>query len=225
MGRCKRDFKLKAPEDEKLKVVCRECCRETIHIIAASYMESGSEDVGGGHSVDWTCENQVIQCLGCESVSFRVVSTCSEDYHVDEDGMEYIETIKYYPGRAERLKGINTCLLPAMVQPIYEETVLAIENEQNVLAGIGVRALIETICKDQEAEGKDLYHKINSLKDKSILTSEGAETLHKLRILGNSAAHEVKAHNKEQLFLALQIIDHMLDGTYIIPHQVAKVFK
>ena len=116
-------------------------------------------------------------------------------------------------------------MLPPNVQSIYQETILAIENEQNILAGIGVRALIETICKDLSAEGKDLYNKINSLKEKSIVTKEGVDTLHKLRVLGNDAAHEVKRHNKQQLSLAIQIIEHMLDGTYIIPHKVSKVFE
>ncbi len=136
----------------------------------------------------------------------------------------YDERITYYPGRTEGLRAINIYLLPITVQNIYQETILAIENEQNILAGIGIRALIETICKNQQAEGKNLFDKINSLKEKSILTNEGAETLHKLRVLGNDAAHEVKAHDRNQLLLALQIIEHMLDGTYIIPQKVSKIF-
>jgi len=41
---------------------------------------------GGGHGVDWNEKNHIIQCLGCESVSFRVVSTFSEDYDYDHEG-------------------------------------------------------------------------------------------------------------------------------------------
>lgn len=225
MGKYTRNFKLEKKDQGKHQFICKECCRETSHSIAASYKETGSEDCGGGNSVDWDSQSQIIQCLGCETVSFRVISTCSEDYDLVENGMIYNETVKYYPGRTEGLKAINVYLLPAKVQSIYKETILAIENEQNVLAGIGIRALIETVCKDQEAEGRDLFHKINSLKDKSILTGEGVDILHKLRVLGNDAAHEVKAHTKKQLFLALQIIEHMLDGTYIIPHKVSQDFK
>lgn len=225
MGKIDKNYTLVNEPQEKHKFVCKECSRETSHTIIASYNEDGNEDCGGGHSVDWNVQNQIIQCLGCDTVSFRVASTCSEDYEVDEEGMYYNENIKYYPGRSEGLKAINSYLLPYNVQCIYQETILAIENEQNVLSGIGIRALIETICKDQNAEGKDLNQKINSLQDKSILTKEGAETLHKLRILGNQSAHEVKAHNKQQLSLAIQIIEHMLDGTYIIPHKVLQTFK
>jgi hypothetical protein len=227
MGNIERTFLLENNVPGKYKFVCRECSRETTHIIVAAYNESGSQDCGHGNSYDWNKANQIIQCQGCEAVSFRVESTNSEDYDYDcESNTKYdIETIKFYPGRSAGLKAIDSYLLPLNVQDIYKETILAIENEQNILAGIGIRALIETICKDLEATGKDLYNKINSLQEQGIVTKEGVETLHKLRVLGNDAAHEVKKHNQQQLSLAIQIIEHMLDGTYIIPHKVAHVLK
>jgi uncharacterized protein DUF4145 len=226
MGKVTKKYTLAKGNEEGHKFICKECCRETSHSIISSYSEAGYEDCGGGNGVDWDVRNQIIQCLGCEAVSFRVISTFSEDYDYDQEGkMVLNETVKYYPGRSEGLKAISSYLLPENVQCIYKETILAIENEQNVLAGIGIRALIETICKDLKAEGKDLYNKINDLKEKSIVTNEGVDTLHKLRVLGNDAAHEVKEHNKQQLSVAIQIIEHMLDGTYIIPHKVAEVFQ
>jgi hypothetical protein len=225
MGSVTKKFELTQGDEEKHRFVCRECSRETLHSIVASFDESGSEDCGGGNSVDWHCKNQIIQCLGCETVSFRTVSTFSEDVEYDHDGPYYPETIKYYPGRSEGLKSIETYLLLYKIQEIYKETILSIENEQYVLAGIGIRAIVETICKDKNAAGDNLYHKINSLKEQSIVTAEGADILHRLRVLGNDAAHEVKAHNSQQLELAMKIIEHMLDGTYIIPNKVQNVFS
>jgi len=224
VGEITKKFKLEESDDKKHRIICKECSRETLHVVVTSFNEIGSEDCGGGNSVDWHCSNQVTQCLGCETVSFRTVSTFSEDMEYDHSGSYYPETIKYYPGRTEGIKSIKSHLLPHSVQQIYQETILSIENEQYILAGIGIRAIVETICKDLEAEGNNLHQKINTLKDRSIVTIEGAETLHKLRVLGNDAAHEVKAHNSRQLELAMQIIEHMLDGTYIIPERVQRVF-
>lgn len=224
MSQLSRSFSLSQCDDKKHRIICKECCRETLHSIISSFSERGREDCGGGDFVDWSCDNQTIQCLGCEAVSFRTVSTCSEEVEYDHDGPYYPESIKYYPGRAEGLKSIDSYLLPHSIQQIYKETILSIENEQYVLAGIGIRAIVETICKDLEASGQNLYNKIDSLREKSIVTPEGAGILHKLRVLGNDAAHEVKAHNSRQLELAMQIIKHMLDGTYIIPARVQQVF-
>jgi len=225
MGKIEKSYSLETSVAGKHKFVCRECSRETVHVIIAAYTENGSEDCGGGNSVDWQKTDQIIQCQGCESVSFRVTSTNSEDYDWEPEGMYLNETVTYYPGRSAGLKAIDSYLLPQGVQDIYKETVLAIENEQSILAGIGIRALIETICKDLNAEGNNLHDKINSLREKAIVTPEGVVTLHKLRVLGNGAAHEVKKHTNKQLSLALQIIEHMLDGTYIIPNKVSEAFK
>ncbi|HCE3706025.1 TPA: DUF4145 domain-containing protein [Vibrio parahaemolyticus] len=224
MGEITKTYKLSTDEEDKQRLYCKECSGLTLHSIVSSFDEDGSEDCGGGNSVDWHCKNQTIQCLGCQTVSFRTVSTFSEDVEYDHEGPYHPETIKYYPGRVEGVKFLESHLLPYTVQQIYKETVLSLENDQFILAGIGIRAIVETICKDLQAEGRDLYRKINTLKTRSIVTKEGADTLHKLRVLGNSAAHEVKAHDSRQLELALQIIEHMLEGTYIIPARVENVF-
>lgn len=225
MGKIEKSYSLEASVPGKHRFICRECSKETVHVIVAAYTENGSEDCGGGNSVDWQKVDQIIQCQGCESVSFRVISTNSEDYDCDPDGVTLNESVTYYPGRSAGLKAIDSYLLPQGVQDIYQETVLAIENEQSILAGIGVRALIEMICKDLNAEGANLHAKINSLLVKSIVTPDGVATLHTLRVLGNDAAHEVKKHTNKQLSLALKIIEHMLDGTYIIPSKVSEAFK
>ena len=225
MGEISKNFNLINGDETKHRLICKECSRETLHSIVASFNENTSENCGGGNLVNWYYKNQIIQCLGCETVSFRTISTFSEDIEYDHDGIPYYpETIKYYPARSEGLKSIESYLLPYKIQEIYRETILSIENEQYVLAGIGIRAIVETICKDLNATGDNLFHKINSLKDLSIVTEEGTAFLHKLRVLGNDAAHEVKAHNSQQLELAMKIIEHMLDGTYIIPNKVQDVF-
>lgn len=227
MGKIDKSYSLGTLLPEKKRFVCRECSKETLHVIVAAYTEQGSEDCAGGNSFDWHTVSQIIQCQGCESVSFRVRETNSEDFDHDyESGETYsVESVTYYPARSAGLKAIDSYLLPSVVQGIYQETVLAIENEQSILAGIGIRALIESICKDLNAEGVNLHDKINSLHDKAIVTNEGVATLHKLRVLGNDAAHEVKKHTNHQLSLALRIIEHMLDGTYVIPGKVSKAFK
>lgn len=215
---------------ERHLCICRECDKETMHHIIYSYNEHGCESCGPNNEVSWQVKNQIIQCLGCETVSFRTVQTNSEavDYFYDENGdtgVYYLETIKYYPARTTVVHSIDVNMLPLKVHDIYEETIISINNEQYILAGVGIRAIVETVCKDLKAEGSNLYDKINSLMKMSIVTSEGAEILHKLRVLGNDAAHEVKAHNSQQLHLAMEIIEHMLHGTYVIPEKVKNVFK
>ena len=115
-------------------------------------------------------------------------------------------------------------MLPANVRRIYEETIGAMNNDQSVLAGIGIRALIETVCNDRKANGKNLMKRIDDLVKLGVLTAEGAAVLHKLRTLGNSAAHEVKPHTQAQLGLALDVVEHLLNGVYVLPAHAKTTF-
>jgi hypothetical protein len=93
------------------------------------------------------------------------------------------------------------------------------------LTGVGLRALVELVCKAKNATGGDLYKKIDDLVTKQVLTPAGAKTLHKIRTLGNAAAHEAKPHSERQLGLALEIVDQVLREVYILPKLIGQEFE
>lgn len=206
-------------------VPCTVCRRSTKHKVLASADLDG-EDWYGENSVQYEVHHQVVQCQGCETTTFRVISTNSEDYEPVDDHLECIESVTLYPSRNEGRTPVKDIhLLPPNVQRIYDETIKAMNNDQPVLAGIGIRALVETICKDKQATGHNLAEKIDALVTIGVLTSDGATILHKIRTLGNDAAHEVKPHKTEQLSLALDVCEHLLQGSYLLPYYAKKTFK
>ncbi|WP_294058944.1 DUF4145 domain-containing protein [Thiolapillus sp.] len=195
--------------DKKVDVTCRECKRSTKHLILSDVCLKGRGDMGPYGDFMWHDEHQIVQCQGCETISFRKTHNNSEDithivdvYPNPEDGRD---TIDY------------DYLLPSNLQLIYNETIKSINCGQAVLTGMGIRAIVETVCKNKNANGKDLCEKINDLVIQGVLTKKDADILHKLRTLGNEAAHEVKPHNNATLALALDVIDHLIKGVYILP--------
>nr|WP_272929631.1 DUF4145 domain-containing protein [Pseudomonas syringae] len=98
-------------------------------------------------------------------------------------------------------------------------------GEQPILAGLAVRILIEMICKNQSAGGKNLFAKIDDLKSKGVLTTSGAEILHKLRSMGNDSAHEAKPSTSKQLILAMDVVENLLQSVYIHPDEAKAAFK
>lgn len=146
-------------------------------------------------------------------------------YYTSEGEVAYKLSVDVYPNQEEGRNLVkDSHLLPPNLKKIYSETIKSINLDQSILTGIGIRAIVETVCKDKKAQGKDLNEKINSLISLGVLTKDGAETLHKLRTLGNKAAHEVKPHDHTQLALALDVIDHLLQGVYILPHHAESTF-
>lgn len=223
-----KELKLNETKDKKLLVSCGECKRKTNHIVLVSADLSGTDEISHDFEIHWSSNHQIIQCQGCDTISFRKVSQNSEDSFVQIGPDEWEENIyeELYPNRNEgRVPIKDIHLLPTDIERIYAETLKATNGDQPVLSGIGIRALIETTTKERNANGKDLMEKINDLVTQGVLTKDGADILHKLRVLGNKAAHEVKPHSADQLYLAMDVIEHLLQGVYILPHHAKRKFK
>ena len=218
------DQEINKSAGQKLEVPCIGCKRKTKHSVLAS-VDLAGEDTQYG--VNFWTNHQLVQCRGCETISYRICTGNDSEVEPDEDGeLQPLESVEIYPSRSEGRIGIkDSHLLPAPTQLVYDETIKAMNNTQPVLAGIGIRALVETICKDKQAKGKDLFAKINNLVVLGVLTKEGADILHKIRTLGNAAAHEVKPHTPKQLGLALDVCEHLLQGVYILPVHAKETFK
>jgi hypothetical protein len=162
---------------------------------------------------------QTIQCLGCDSISFRLVRSNSEDFDVTLEGdFIYSEREEVYPPRAAgRPKLTDSYLLPYRVREVYEETYKALSSEMYVLAAIGIRTLVEAVCDAEDAQGRGPKNKIDSLVKLGVLTKDGAQILHKVRQIGNLAAHEVKRHDPKTLGTAFDVAENLLQNVYILP--------
>jgi hypothetical protein len=132
----------------------------------------------------------------------------------DEDN-PFAETL-WPPWQTRRSRLSNYHRLPTRLARIYVETNAAIDGEQAVLAAVGIRAIVEAVCKHKRARGRNLKLRINDLVSRGILTKKQSRALHKARLLGNSAAHEVSAAEPEALEAAMSVGEHMLTSVYLI---------
>jgi hypothetical protein len=189
--------------------------RNTNHQILYTDSQSGEDEK---LDIWWKIENHLVKCMGCDTVALFCRSTNSESF---PDTNENI-----YPelklGRVP-IDGYDD--LPQQLRQIYLETLKAMDANQPILAGIGIRAIIETVCKERNTSGSKLENQIDDLASQGVLTAAGAALLHKLRIIGNKAAHEVKPHSNKELSLAMEVINHLLLGVYILPLNADEIFE
>jgi hypothetical protein len=205
-------------------VACAKCGPDRAHVIAATIKEYNEDDCDGGGSFEWINRYDIIQCCGCEDYSFRKTQSNSEDF--DPQTGIHDEIVELYPSRVSGRAPVNDYeLLPTSLQRIYLETLKALNSAQPVLAGIGIRAIVEAVCKDQLPDGNDLYHRIEDLVTRHLLSRTGADVLHKLRVLGNHAAHEVRPHDVMQLGFGLDVIDNLVSSVYILPRHAQMKFQ
>jgi hypothetical protein len=201
-----------------VRVMC-DHCGEAVHRILAAvdYNDKDPES-----EVQLWGSAQVIQCQGCEAVGFRDSWRSSEDH-----ASRYVPEERLYPPRIDRVLANqlylrqNVDTVPTIVKSVYRETLAAVQHGLATLAGIGIRTIIEATCQELKAKAKTLEGKIDELVRLSLLTPAGAEILHGIRLLGNDAAHQMKAPDKKQIVAALKVIDHLLLGVYVLPKEAA----
>jgi len=214
----------KPPLPTNIKQECLKCHNSTNHAVHAKIDRTDRDE--NTDATLWT-SYLIIQCKGCDAIYFRKESTFSDDIDYDQNGCGGMATkVECFHEEQVRVDGLylndDVWSIPDIIQTIYKETLAAIQRKLFTLAGIGVRAIIEAVCKHQKTAGRDLFKKIDNLVVQGLLTSSGAKILHSIRLLGNDAAHEIKAPTQKQIIAAMKVIDHLLLGTYVLPEE-AKV--
>ncbi|WP_280528144.1 DUF4145 domain-containing protein [Cupriavidus plantarum] len=173
-----------------------------------------------------------MQCGGCKAVTFRHHHYFSEDANPWEPnhGRDY-----YYPKRDDRTaKEFDH--VPTTLGLLYDEVVQCFNNGSLILCAAGLRALVEGLCLDRGVnEGpvpqpngapkrsRNLEGKIYGLHEQGVVTASSAGFLHSHRFLGNEAVHALARPPRDELALAIDIVEHMLEQVYEIPAKAASL--
>jgi len=204
-----------------LKIHCNTCNRVNRHRPVRDPYENELE----GELVSW----QIVQCGGCDGVSFYREVTVEGEEDTQTEGFAY--PLRQYKN-PEHFSNA-----PENLSRLYRETIEAYNNESLLLCAGGLRTIVEGICVQQNVtdgpvENRDtgaihrktnLEGKIGGLAEKHILTSTEATTLHQHRYLGNEALHELRVPDKNALLAAIGIIEHIMKTLYDLSAQAQAI--
>lgn len=191
---------------------CHKCKTTTRHVNLCK-----SEDTGDADYSFYT-SYAVIQCLGCETKSFRYYwRDIEQAYQVGEDEWEVPDGAEYYPKYDPAHVDLDDVyIVPDLVRSIYLEAVTAVQANALTLAGLGLRGTIEAVCNDMQVKGKNLETRIAKMATMGVISKNDSDRLHAIRFLGNDAAHDIKRPDKDQISVALKIINHLIQSVYIL---------
>lgn len=198
----------------KEKYFCRTCKGLRNH------KEIHQEKTRGGDNDDyfqWIRNFSIIQCLGCETISFLEIYGDTEMIKHNEDGEpDYYFDKSIYPSFLEKSDELeNQYFIPKSIRIIYKETISAFKANSYILTAGGLRAIIEAICNHLKIKKGNLADRIDLLHNKGHLTLSESKRLHSIRFLGNDALHEIEKPKKEHLYILLDIINHLLANLFI----------
>jgi len=195
-----------------MKLFCHACGKATNQkVIATEKITSVGYD-----NICWEENHYFVRCAGCDAFTYAIENFSDYDYNQQTE--EYDSNWKFYPQGQKKYRVMNEVkCLPSKVRLIYEEIIDSMNTQLPILSGIGLRTLIEAICKDQGIQGKNLKELIDGLDTNGILSKAQADILHSHRFLGNTAAHDVISAQPEELVAALEIAENILRTIYVLP--------
>jgi hypothetical protein len=120
---------------------------------------------------------KLLLCLACKEV------TLWKYFYSDLMDEENITIETLYPPAQTRLSG-----LPPQIQQAYEIALKVRAIDANAYAVL-IGRILEMICADRQAEGKDLYNKLSDLSTKGEIPAKLVGVAHSLRQLRNFGAH------------------------------------
>jgi len=199
-------------------VPCPTCNVSTKHAVRAAVDLDWGDDFISGFS-----EYQIVECKGCETLSFRLASSNSEDMFPDGSP---IESVELFPPRLVGHRPLEeVSLLPLQLRTAYQEVLQALATGSTTLAAIGMGAIVERVCVQEGAEKQGFENKVNHLVLVGRLTKHDAEYLEPVRIIRNLAAHEAAAPKIEDAQNALRVVEHLLETIYLMKARVETLME
>jgi len=204
----------------KIDNYCTDCFKNTNHTVRDVFKIEGSFEYQVNRFYG------VVQCDGCGTVSYRTETKDYELMEFDYQQNDYFPRTarEYYPQTLKfHRNDLDTLLLPEKIRFVYDDTIKSFAAGSYLLTAIGFRTIIEAICIDQSIKVKDiedLKPQIEKMTKKGLITPREAARLHTIRFSGNDSAHEMIVTKEGDLYVVLNIVDHLLNNLYIIDQQI-----
>ncbi len=197
----------------KEKYFCRTCSGLRNHKQIHEEKRKGSENED---SFQWVHKFLIIECLGCETLSFLEIYGDTGMITYSEEGpSDYYFDETIFPRYLETKPLEKSYFIPKMIKTIYDETIESFKADSKILTAGGLRAIIEATCNHLKIKKANLADRIDLLYKGGYLTLNESKRLHSIRFLGNDALHEMEKPKKEQLYILLDIINHLLGNLFI----------
>lgn len=169
-----------------------------------------------GKAVDRELEEtflwHLVSCPVCGFV------TLMEEYNNECMQENDVETSILYPQCT-----INYTGVPETVKEAFESA-LKVKNIDKEICALSLRRVLEAICKDKGATGKDLNSMVQDMIARKILPEMFNDACWIIRQLGNSAAHADNIHfPKRQVDETMGFVQSIINYLYILPVKMKKM--
>jgi hypothetical protein len=171
----------------------------------------------------------IVECKGCDNVSFLHNHWFSEDCEMTPDGPEPVLHSHLYPPAPARKPpewGLDFLLcLPVSdtwVVKLHEDIYSAVGIGAYTLAAMGSRTIIDFVVTSKASDEGAFKDKLNRLKASGLLSDVQIEIASAAFDAGSAAAHRGYIPSLEDVYLLLDVAESLLDHLYVEPTRLRR---
>ena len=168
----------------------------------------------------WKHEALILQCTKCDEIAFSIQETHFDDSCMSSSSLRdeiLPKRQSFFIPDVTREKGIEDILKEriddAGIYHLYYQTKMAIYADYPILAGAGMRALLENLLERIWPKRENLEEKIDRLQERQT-SQDVIDALHQIRIIGNNAVHKNEYPTREE-FVAYMTMLNCLVSNFI----------
>lgn len=211
-------------KEEIIKVHCGECVGKRNHKVVAQHKYTDNFD--DGHGLWMNYEYLIVQCCGCDHISFLDRSLFSENIYptgYDNAGEVIYEadwTEKLYPPPLYRQKPEWFDDLPdPTLQTIFEELYKSLQTESHFLATFGARTALDRLIVLTVGDKGNFKKGIQALQNEGLLSDHEKLILEPTLEAGHAAAHRGYTPSSDGMKTILDTIESLVHRILVLPAQ------
>jgi len=207
-------------QDEIELSYCRHCGGDRRHTMIAKKERDWSDDevqVNGGDV--WS----ILECRGCQNVTFAHTHWFSEDATWGDEGPEPIVHRDLYPPSARPMPEwaselwLSLSRKAVWVAKLHGDIYAALGTGAFSLAAMGTRAIVDFVVTSKVGDGGSFTEKLATMRVKGLITEVQADILNAAFDAGSAAAHRGYSPEREDAYTLLGITETLLRRLYIDP--------
>jgi hypothetical protein len=207
---------MEGEDTKELMSFCRQCGGERYHSVFARKTRTWQDDNVDGRDT-WS----IVECRGCQAVTFVHAHWMSEELEMTENGPALVIHRSLYPPAPTRKMPewstdilLNIGWVSELLNGIYAATGM----QHYALAAMGLRSIVDFVVTAQAGDDNiGFLKKLNRLRDKRMITQTQVDVLYAAFDAGSATAHRGFSPTQEDVYTLLGITESLIEQVYINP--------
>jgi hypothetical protein len=166
----------------------------------------------------------ILECCGCENVTFVHTHWFSEDWEIGDNGPQPIVHRDLYPPSPPRPMPewaselwLSLSRKDLWVVKLHDDIYAALATGAFSLAAMGTRAIVDFVVTSKVGDAGGFAEKLKTMRVKGLITEVQADILGAAFEAGSAAAHRGYSPEREDVYTLLDITETLLRHLYIDP--------